>query len=243
MASTPANPSAAESLHSLLASNHEISEFLNELAKLAAAQVIGGENALCGILLSRNKRTTVVGHSSQYAKQLDEIQAGFDEGPCLEAQATQMVLQVSDARYETRWPEYMATVRDSEIRSVLAVPLTLEDKATGALNFYAFNTGTFDDENIAHAQRFASLASLAVTVALRIVISEEVAEDRQKAMESRTAIDIAVGVIMAQNACSQEEAFDILTEVSSHQNIKIRDLARNLVASIGKAQPTTVFEE
>ncbi|GAA2025247.1 GAF and ANTAR domain-containing protein [Yaniella flava] len=243
MDSTPANPSAAESLHSLLASNHEISEFLNELAKLAASQVIGGENALCGILLSRNKRTTVVGHSSQYAKQLDEIQAGFDEGPCLEAQATQMVLQVSDARHETRWPDYMATVRDSEIRSVLAVPLTLDDKATGALNFYAINTGTFDEESIAHAQRFASLASLAVTVALRIVISEEVAQDRQKAMESRTAIDIAVGVIMAQKACSQEEAFDILTEVSSHQNIKVRDLARNLVASIGKTQPTTVFEE
>lgn len=45
-------PSAAEALHCLLANNHEICEFLNELAKLAASHIVGSKGAVCGILLS-----------------------------------------------------------------------------------------------------------------------------------------------------------------------------------------------
>src|SRR5699024_11042085 len=65
-------PSAAEALHCLLASNHEICEFLNELAKLAASHIVGSQGAVCGILLSRNKRVTVVGHSNQMANEPDD---------------------------------------------------------------------------------------------------------------------------------------------------------------------------
>lgn len=243
MDSANSAPSAAESLHLLLASNHEIAEFLNEMAKLAATQVISEPDAICGILLSRNKRMTVVGHSNQTAKDLDEIQAGFDEGPCLESQLRQTVIFTDDVRNETRWPDYMASVRASGIRSVLAVPLELGDVATAAMNFYAHEPHAFADADIARARQFASLASLAVTVALRIAASTEAVEDRQKAMESRTAIDVAIGIIMAKQDCSQAEAFEILAEISSQRNVKVRELARDLVAAIGKTAPTTVFED
>lgn len=242
MDSTNTAPSAAESLHMLLASNQEIAGFLNEVAKLAAIEVIREPDAICGILLSREKRLTVVGHSNQTAKDLDEIQAGFDEGPCLQSQWDQTVIVSNDVRDETRWPDYMMTVRASQIRSVLAVPLSLGKAATAAMNFYAHEPNTFDDEDIASALRFASLTSQAVTVALRIASAAEAAKDRQQAMESRTAIDVAVGIIMAQQQCSQERAFEMLAEVSNLRNVKVRDLARDLVESIGKTPPKTTFE-
>ena len=242
MDSPNAAPSAAEWLHMLLASNHEIAEFINEVAKLAANEVIGEPDAICGILLSREKRLTVVGHSNQTAKDLDEIQAGFDEGPCLQAQWDQAVIISNDVRHETRWPDYMVTVRASEIRSILAVPLSLGDAATAAMNFYAHEPHAFSEANVAHALRFASLTSLAVTVALRIAAASEAAADRQQAMESRTAIDVAVGIIMAQQHCTQQQAFDMLAEVSSLRNIKVRGLARDLVESIGKTPPKTTFD-
>ena len=242
MDSTQTPPSAAESLHMLLASNHEIADFLNELAKLAAFEVIGPSEGYCAILLSRNRRKTVVGHSSQTAKDLDETQAGFNEGPCLEAQLRHKVILSPDVREETRWPRYMTTLRTSDIRSVMAAPLSLGETATAAMNFYALDPNAFTDEDIDEAQQFASLASLAVSVAIRIADAADAAEDRQQAMESRTAIDIAVGMIMAQQGCSQEEAFDLLAEVSSVRNVKVRDLARDLVASVGKGTPKTAFE-
>ncbi len=61
-------------------------------------------------------------------------------------------------------------------------------------------------------------------------------------MESRTAIDIAIGVVMGQNRCSQEEAFAILRKASSHRNVKLRVLAEELVASVGRQSASTVFD-
>ena len=61
-------------------------------------------------------------------------------------------------------------------------------------------------------------------------------------MESRTDIDLAVGILMGRNRCSQEEAVQILKTASNHRNVKLRDLATDLVASVSSAPPTTSFE-
>lgn len=61
-------------------------------------------------------------------------------------------------------------------------------------------------------------------------------------MESRTAIDTAIGIIMAQNQCDQDDAFTILKSASSYRNTKLRVLAEEIVASVGRAKPTTTFE-
>lgn len=243
MDTTSTRISAAEQLHELLATDQEIVDFLDDLAAVAAQEMSIEFPVLCGVILGREKRGSVAGSSSEEAKKLDEIQAGFDNGPCLEAQRTHSVMRVGDIDYETRWPEYMTVVREQGLRSVLAVPLELDSTAKAAMNFYSTVTDAFNDREIELAQRFADLVSKAMRVALRIAKHSEAAEDRRKAMESRTAIDVAVGIIMAQNRCSQEEAFELLTRVSSNRNIKLRKLAEDLIASIGQDAPTTAFDE
>jgi AmiR/NasT family two-component response regulator len=51
-------------------------------------------------------------------------------------------------------------------------------------------------------------------------------------MESRTTIDLATGAIMAQNRCIQETAIRILRIASNTRNVKLRDIAASVVASI-----------
>lgn len=243
MDSTPTQLSTAELLHDLLDSDQEIAEFLNQLAALAAREVTEDLPVLTGITLERNRRITIVGSSNAEARQMDEVQAGFDQGPCLEAQATHKLIKVPDVRYETRWPDYMDVVRDHGLRSVLAVPLELNDTAQAAMNFYTTAPDAFDEERTAAAQLFAQLASRALRVAVRIARYMELSEDRHRAMESRTVIDIAIGITMAQAQCSQEEAFSILRTASSHRNVKLRKLAEDLVASLGQSVPSTSFED
>lgn len=243
MDAIPMRVSAAEELHELLATDLEISDFVNELARVAADEMSKRFPVLCGITLDRQKRAAVAGSSSERARQLDEIQAGFDEGPCLASQAAQTAILVSDVAEETRWPDYMMTVREQGLRSILAVPLDLADTAKAAMNFYATDARAFQKEEVAIAERFAMLISRAMRVALRIARHTEAAEHRRLAMESRTSIDVAVGIIMAQNNCSQDEAFEVLVSVSSNRNIKLGQLAKDVVASIGQPTPTTVFEE
>jgi len=229
-------------LQVLLQEDSDISGFLESLAQASAERFSGTQPVLCGIILDRSKRNIVVAASSAEAARLDEVQAGFDEGPCLEAQRTNTVISVADVRSERRWPDYMAAVREFGMRSVLAVPLTLQSEAKAAMNFYTSTPEAFGPAEIAAARRYAELASKVGVIALRLAAHAENIEHLQAAMESRTAIDIAVGVVMAQNRCTQEEAFSILRKASSHRNVKLRVLAEELVASVGRATPSTVFD-
>ena len=70
----------------------------------------------------------------------------------------------------------------------------------------------------------------------------DTARDLRAAMESRTVIDLAVGILMGRNRCGQEEAVEILKRASNHRNVKLRDLAAELVASVSTAPSTTSFE-
>lgn len=242
MDSPHAQLSAAELLDELLASDREITDFLNQLAHLAAVELTDELPVLVGITLERNKRTTIAGSSDAEARKIDEVQAGFDEGPCLEAQSRHRLIEVTDVRNETRWPDYMEVIRRIGLRSVLAVPLDLDGMAQAAMNFYTTAPNAFDEARTASAQEFATLASRALRVAVRVAQHMEISDDRQAAMESRTSIDIAIGITMAQTRCSQEEAVAILKTASSHRNVKLRELAEDLVSSLGHSSPVTAFD-
>jgi AmiR/NasT family two-component response regulator len=56
-------------------------------------------------------------------------------------------------------------------------------------------------------------------------------------------IDMAIGIVMAQNRCSQEAAVRILTDASSNGNVKLREIAASLVQSVGGTASRTHFEE
>ncbi|BAS06946.1 hypothetical protein AHiyo4_03680 [Arthrobacter sp. Hiyo4] len=68
------------------------------------------------------------------------------------------------------------------------------------------------------------------------------ASDLQSALESRTSIDIACGVIMAQNRCSYNDAIAIIAKASSHRNIKLRKVAECILANLPGGAPDTHFE-
>jgi len=59
-------------------------------------------------------------------------------------------------------------------------------------------------------------------------------------------IEQAKGIIMAQNGCRPDEAFDLLRRASQRSNIKVRELAAQIVEhvacgdSYGKVKPITL---
>jgi hypothetical protein len=126
---------------------------------------------------------------------------------------------------------------------VLGVPLTLDAGAAAALNVFAPIPDVFDAAAIQKAELFACHAEKALRLAVRIGVRQQPAEDLRSAMESRTAIDLAAGIIMGQNRCSQAEAMAILTKASSGRNQKLRDVAEKLVASFAAAGSATHFDD
>ena len=77
--------SAVAELQQLLLATEDITGFLDQLAALTV-KVLPGEVS-CGITLRRDRGATTVASSDSRASQVDEIQYGHDEGPCLRSLA------------------------------------------------------------------------------------------------------------------------------------------------------------
>jgi GAF domain-containing protein len=151
---------------------------------------------------------------------------------------------VPDVRGEERWPELALSAASQGYLSILGIPVALEDQTRAALNIYASGPASFTPADITVAEKFADQASKSLRLALRIARLRDARDDLAAAMESRAVIDMAVGVVMAQNRCAPEEAFALLRSASNSRNTKLREVAGSVVASIsGRADVKAHFEE
>ena len=234
-----------DQIQNLILESADFEEFLNELARFSARQVAGsGDDALCGITLLRDRKAATIGWSSDYARQVDEIQYSLSQGPCLTAAKEEREVYVRDLFDEDRWgPDYAAAVAAHGLRSVLSVPFHLQGDAQAALNLYSDVPHKFDGDVAARARGYTREISQALRLAVRFSLHTDSATNLRATLESRTVIDMAIGIVMAQNRCDQETAVRILTDASSNGNKKLRDIATTLVQSVGGMGTRTHFEE
>ena len=223
----------------------DVSTFLTGLTQLAAKTLsskTAGE-VLCGLTLLRPRTMGTVASSSELARKTDEIQYAFDDGPCLRAARENVTVYVRDVPNDTRFPDYRDAVAEHGIRSALGIPVPLGGESRAGLDFYSTVTNAFDDDAVAAAEAFALEASKSLRLAVRMAQLSDASKHLEAAMQSRTVIDLAAGIIMAQNRCSQDAAVEILKSASSARNIKLREVASAVVASANQAPTATHFEK
>ncbi len=234
-----------EQIQNLILDSADFEDFLNELARFSAHQMAGdGDDALCGITLLRDRKAATIGWSSDSAREVDEIQYSLSQGPCLTAAKEEREVNVPDLLRENRWgPDYANAVASHGLRSVLSLPFNLQGEAKAALNLYSDVPHKFDEKAAAKARGYTREISQALRLAVRFSLHTDSAANLRATLESRTIIDIAVGIVMAQNRCSQQAAVQILTEASSNSNTKLRDIAGSLVDSVGGSGTRTHYQE
>jgi hypothetical protein len=234
-----------EQVQNLILDSADFEQFLNELARFSAHQMAGdGDDALCGITLLRDRKAATIGWSSDSAREVDEIQYSLSQGPCLTAAEEEREVNVPDLFEEDRWgPDYANAVAAHGLRSVLSLPFNLQGEAKAALNLYSDVPHKFDERAAAKARGYTREISQALRLAVRFSLHTDSAANLRATLESRTTIDIAVGIVMAQNRCSQDAAVRILTEASSNSNTKLRNVAKSLVESVGGNATRTHYQE
>jgi ANTAR domain/GAF domain len=239
------NLTTVDQVQNLILESADFEDFLNELARFSAHQMAGdGDDALCGITLLRDRKAATIGWSSESAREIDEIQYSLSQGPCLTAAEEEKEVHVPDLFEENRWgPDYANAVASHGLRSVLSLPFSLQGDAKAALNLYSDAPHKFDEKAAERARDYTREVSQALRLAVRFSLHTDSATNLRATLESRTVIDIAVGIVMAQNRCSQDAAVQILTDASSNSNMKLRDIARSLVDSVGGTGTRTHFEE
>lgn len=222
-------------LMKLVLESPEITSFLTELAIMTASCLTKQDNFIeCGVTVLREKSPATAASSDARAASLDELQNGFGEGPCLTALHEDTTVLIPDLLVEERWHRYTEAALDNGVRSVLAVPLRLGGEAHGVANLYSRSPDGFSELDVLTAENFVANASRSLQLALSMARLKGVHDDLLAAMQSRTIIDMAVGVVMAQNGSSQDEAISILTRASNSRNVKLREVASTVVDSVGR---------
>jgi ANTAR domain/GAF domain len=228
----------------MLLDTQDVQDFLDELARFSAESMSGPRGQIyCGITLLRHRSAATVASSSEHAQAVDEIQYQFGDGPCLRSCREGVLVHVPDFALDTEFPDYNDTVLRNGIRSVLAVPFDLPGAdARAGLNLYSEKPNVFDPGAVESAVSYVRQASKGLRLAVLLAQRNDNAANMKRAMESRTIIDTAVGIIIAQNRCSQEDAINLIKSASSTRNLKLRDVAAAIVESAGGGTVTTQFE-
>ena len=220
-------------LQDLLLDNNDVGAFLDGLATLAATTLSrAGTGVSCGITVTRRKKPTTLASSEPAARSMDELQNTLGEGPCLTALTEQTTVLTPDLDDEHRWPRFVQSAVGHGVRSILGVPLPAEGESRAVLNLCANRPNAFSHEDISTAQMFAEQASRALRLALRIAQLSDASQNLTAALAHRTTIDLALGVVMAQNRCSHDAAFEILQRAASARQMKLHDVAASLIVSV-----------
>ena len=221
-------------LQSLLLSTQTLREFLGEVARLAPAVV--EPPASCGITTRHDGQPLTVASSDSVAERVDEAQYDAGEGPCLESLRSGAVIDVPDLRAEQRWPLFRAEAVRQGVGSSLSLPLSVDGTTIGALNLYGYKPAAFAGATHQHAEVFARQAATAITLMLRQAKLAQTSAQLEQALTSRSVIDHAIGVLMAEQHCTAEDAFALLRTHSMNHNIKLRQVAADILARVsGKA--------
>jgi GAF domain-containing protein len=217
-------------LQAVLLGTESIDGFLRDLAVLAARSL--GEGLSCGITLQPNGKPLTVASSDANASQVDELQYGLDRGPCLTALRTGKQVRIDDLVSDRRWREYAVRALAHGVRSSLSMPLIIPDRRIGAINLYSDRPHFFGEAATRLAERFTRDANIAVGIAGRLAGQAVLTEQLRASLASRAVIDQAIGVIMAQQRCTADDAFAVLRSVSQDRSVKVRQIAEQIVTAI-----------
>lgn len=179
----------------------------------------------------------VVASSSEAMHTLELFQLQADQGPCIEAfNGGQAVVEADLAAAGGRWPQFAARALGLGFHSALSLPMRLRQKNLGALNILRHRVGRIGSDDIAIAQAFADIASIAIIQHQVVVDAQTLNTQLSVALNSRVVIEQAKGKVSEAAATDMDAAFRRLRNHARNHNLRLADLADQVAQ--GNLAPT-----
>ncbi|PVY29549.1 GAF and ANTAR domain-containing protein [Williamsia muralis] len=196
---------------------------LGELIHNAVDHIPGASYAGITVVSRQNRDVATPAATHEVPRTLDALQQKHREGPCFDAAVEHDSYYISNLYGERRWPRFCAdAIEQTPIQSIAAFQLFTTRDAVGALNLYSEIPGAFDQESRDLGYIFAAHAATVWGALQR-------GEQFRSALASRDTIGQAKGMIMERYSVNAIQAFDLLRKLSQESNIRLYDIARQLV--------------
>lgn len=181
------------------------------------------------ITLATDDRYYTPVDTDERVRKADHLQYSLKEGPCVDTVDQGQGHEILDMGSETRYTRYAPAARELGIGSSVAVPLMADSRSVGALNVYSWRAGAFDENDRKLASEFAEEAGVVIANAVAIHEKDLLVDQLRQAVETRETIGKAIGILMEREGVSDEDAFAMLRTASQNSNVKLRDIAAEVV--------------
>jgi hypothetical protein len=220
-----------------LTETESVRDTLHSILALALRSIPGCHAASITMLDAKEQPSTIAG-TDEKTYELDRRQYLLHDGPCLDAARRQQVHRWNMHDAEQRWPEFTRLAEEMGLRSYLSAGLGLAGRRLGALNLSSHDPDGFSQLDEDLLALFTVPAAAAIVVVGRYLQARDLAGQLEQALQSRAVIDHAIGIIMAESRCDAGQAFALLNRASNNRNIKLRDLATEIVTQVAGRPPS-----
>jgi len=187
--------------------------------------------AAAGIMLAAPDGTLRVMASSSDAMRLLELfELQSEQGPCLDCYRTGRAVVNEDLMMTNgRWPRFEVEAIGAGFHAVHALPMRLRGTVIGALNLFHLQPGRMDEPDVAAAQAFADMATIALIQHRSVRDAQIVNEQLQNALNSRIVIEQAKGMVAERAGLDMAAAFSMLREHARVNNLRLADVAHGVI--------------
>jgi GAF domain-containing protein len=201
-----------------------LEDTLDAIARTARDAVPGFDHVGISVVQGDGTVTTMAA-TSRLVRELDTLQYKLGEGPCVATLRDQSMIIAEELADDPRWPGYVPRAVEAGVRAQLGVQLFTSEETLGGLNFYSTTTAAINPDAPQHAQLFATHAALALDHARH-------ADQANEAMPTRQLIGQAVGILMERFEITEERAMYLLVRVGTAGQLKLREVAREVVDQV-----------
>jgi len=216
----------------IVAGAQEVTDLIRDMTEFAALAIPGVDGASIVLIDPRLGIPSIQtwATTEQFVHDIDAVQyEELNEGPCITCMQSRRPTVSGSLGSDSRWPHFGGRVARMRVHSALALPLIVGDQVIGSINAYAMGRDAFGDHAVQLGSQFASTAAVAVYNAQLLTNAHERTLRLQRALDSRSVIDQAVGIIRSRSGATADEAFERLAHISQSENIKVHAVAARLV--------------
>jgi GAF domain-containing protein len=219
-----------------LVEDYDVVDLLDRLVTTAVDLL--GVTAAGLLLADQQGHLDVVASSSEGTRLLEIFQLQSQQGPCFDCvKGSASVSSIDLAADHDRWPVFVPAALAAGFAAVLAVPMRLRKQTIGALNLFSAAPGLLPAEDVAIAQGLADVATIGILQQRSTDRSSALAQQLQSALNSRVVIEQAKGVLSERHGMGMDSAFEALRKQARDRNLKLGDLAQQLVRGDGDELP------
>lgn len=211
-----------------LVSDYELLQFLDLLVERsrdvlhagAGGVMLAGDSGHLQLLTSTDAQSHLV--------ELFELQE--QEGPSVDCHREGRRVIDEDLAESARWPRFTPVALQHGFGSVFAFPMRLRGHVLGALTLLRTEPGAVKSSDVDAAQAFADMATIGILHERAVRDARQLAADLQAALNSRTVIEQAKGILAERLGVGVEQAYQVLRRYARSHNRILREVAAALVS-------------